>query len=97
MRTTLRGDWPGESLNPTFTAPVTKYADNGRAKTPEQLKSYFRAYRRRAPLAYLRYRAAERRDAAVRAAAARARAGVREGSLAHRLGRSAYAHLRRSA
>jgi hypothetical protein len=95
MRTTLHGRWPGDSLNPAFTAPVTKYADNGQARTPKQLRAYFREYRRRAPMSYLRYRFEDRRVSTIRAAAARVRAGVREGSLAHRLGRRAYARVRR--
>jgi len=96
VRVTLRGDWPNRLLNPTFTAPVAKYADNGRAKTPAQLHAYFREYRRRAPMSYLQFRMAERRDATIRTLAARARAAVREGSVAHRLGHRAYGRVRRS-
>jgi L-ascorbate metabolism protein UlaG (beta-lactamase superfamily) len=95
MRTTLHGNWPHRSLNPEFTAPVCKYADNGRAKTPEQVRAYFHEYRNRAPLSYLRFRFAERRAAVIRASAARARSVVSEGSLAHRAGKSAYARIRK--
>ena len=95
MRTTLHGVWPGNSLNPTFTAPVTKYADNGGAKTPAELRRYFAEYRKRAHLDYFRYRLAERRAASVRVAAARIRATVKDGSVAHRMGRRAYTRLRK--
>jgi hypothetical protein len=47
MRTTLHGRWPSSGLYPGFTPYVTKYADNGRARTPEELRAYFAAYRRR--------------------------------------------------
>jgi hypothetical protein len=96
MRTTLHGSWPHNSLNPIFTAPVTKYADNGRAKTPAELRAYFREYRRRAPLSYLRWRASDRSAAFLQSAAARTRSAVREGSVAHKVGHRAYARLRRS-
>jgi hypothetical protein len=56
MRTTLHGlEGPG-ALYPHFTPYVTKYADNGEARSPEELDNYFREYRRRAPIAYLRHR-----------------------------------------
>jgi hypothetical protein len=56
MKTRLEGRWLTPSLYPDFAPYVPKYADNGRAKTPEELKKYFREYRRRAPLDYLRHR-----------------------------------------
>ena len=56
MKTKLEGRWLTPSLYPDFAPYVPKYADNGRAKTPEELKKYFREYRRRAPLDYLRHR-----------------------------------------
>jgi len=56
MKTRLEGKWLSPSLYPDFAPYVAKYADNGRAKTPEELKQYFREYRRRAPLDYLRHR-----------------------------------------
>lgn len=49
MKTTFVGRWPRPSLYPNFTPYVAKYADNGRARTREELRAYFRAYRRRAP------------------------------------------------
>ena len=56
LKTTLVGKWPQSMLYPEFTPYVTKYADNGLAKTSEQLKLYFQEYRHRAPLDYLRHR-----------------------------------------
>ena len=56
MRTSLTGKWPQSNLYPDFTPYVTKYADNGLAKTSEDLKRYFLEYRHRAPLDYLRHR-----------------------------------------
>lgn len=56
MKTRLVGNWPASRLYPDFTPYVAKYADNGRAKTAQQLHEYFRAYRYRAPVDYLRHR-----------------------------------------
>ena len=56
MKTTLHGPWGRGRLYPDFTPYVAKYADNGEARTPEQLAAYFDAYRRRAPLEFLRHR-----------------------------------------
>lgn len=55
MKTTLHGAW-GSRFYPDFSAYVGKYADNGLARTPEELEAYFEAYRRRAPLEFLRHR-----------------------------------------
>jgi len=51
MQTTLRGRWPSSGLYPGFTPYVTKYADNGRARTDAELRAYFAEYRRRLGLA----------------------------------------------
>jgi hypothetical protein len=47
MQTTLHGRWPSSGLYPGFTPWVTKYADNGLARTDAELHRYFAAYRRR--------------------------------------------------
>jgi hypothetical protein len=47
METTLHGPWPSSGLYPGFTPWVTKYADNGRARTDHELHEYFAEYRRR--------------------------------------------------
>jgi hypothetical protein len=56
MKTTLHGPWGGRGMYPDFSAYVGKYADNGLARTPEELQAYFDHYRRRAPLEFLRDR-----------------------------------------
>jgi hypothetical protein len=68
MRTTLHGRWPSSGLYPGFTPYVTKYADNGRARTPEELRAYFAEYRRRLGLsAWLRTAVESRAKDTVRA------------------------------
>jgi hypothetical protein len=47
MTTALHGPWPSSGLYPGFTPWVTKYADNGRARTESELRAYFAEYRRR--------------------------------------------------
>jgi hypothetical protein len=56
MKTTLHGPWGGSGLYPDFAPYVAKYADQADAKTQTQLAAYFEAYRRRAPLEFLRHR-----------------------------------------
>lgn len=56
MKTTLHGDWGEGQLYPDFTPYVTKYGDNGRAYSNEELREYFRAYQKRAPLEFMRFR-----------------------------------------
>lgn len=55
MKTTLHGDWGPSRLYPDFTPYVAKYADNGQAKTRDELDAYFRQYRNRAVLDYLKW------------------------------------------
>ncbi len=52
MKTTLHNL---SSLYPHFSPNVAKYADNGRAKSPAELRAYWREYRRRNPVAMLRH------------------------------------------
>ena len=66
MKTTLHGKWPRSGLYPDFSPYVAKYADNGRARTPEELAAYFADYRRRAPVDYLRHRLEEKSKDIVR-------------------------------
>jgi hypothetical protein len=54
-KTTLHGAWNIVDLSRYFTPYVTKYADNGTAKTPQALKRYFHEYYKRAPLEYLKH------------------------------------------
>jgi hypothetical protein len=54
MKTTLHGKFPQTHLYPDFTPYVAKYADNGLARSEEELRAYFLEYRRRAPFEFLR-------------------------------------------
>jgi len=84
MKTTLHGKWSGSLLYPHFSPYVAKYADNGRARTPEELRAYFAEYRRRTgAFAFLRQRFAARASEAVRSA-------LRPESSAYQLARRAY-------
>lgn len=56
MKTTLHGDFGEGRLYPDFSPYVAKYSDNGRARTPNELKAYFGEYRRRDPVGFLRSR-----------------------------------------
>jgi hypothetical protein len=47
MRTTLHGRWPASGLAADVTPHIAKYADNGDARTTEELDAYFAAYRHR--------------------------------------------------
>jgi hypothetical protein len=53
MKTTLHGRWPRSGLQPHFTQYVAKYSDNGSVRSGAELRRYFAAYRRRAPLDYV--------------------------------------------
>ena len=66
MKTTLHGKWSESALYPDFTPFVTKYGDNGRAHSKEELREYFTAYAKRAPLEYLHHFLEERATNAVR-------------------------------
>jgi len=50
MKTTLHGI---DELYPHFTPVVAKYADNGRAQTITELKTYMAQYRKRGPLPFI--------------------------------------------
>jgi hypothetical protein len=54
MKTTLHGDFGQGKLYPDFTPYVAKYADNGRARTANEVKQYFAQYRERDPLGFMR-------------------------------------------
>jgi hypothetical protein len=56
MSTVLHGDFGETGLYPDFSPYVAKYGDNGGARTPGELEAYFRHYRARDPLGYLRHR-----------------------------------------
>lgn len=83
MKTTLHGDWGAGRLYPDFTPYVAKYADNGRARSKEELAAYFKAYRNRAVLDFLKFRFERKAEAIYRSY-------VTEASMAHRLAKNAY-------
>jgi hypothetical protein len=91
MKTTLHGKWPASRLYPDFAPYVGKYADNGRARTLEELRAYFAEYRRRTgAFAFLRHRFAVKAADVVRSA-------LQVDSAAYRLARRAYWKLRSQA
>ena len=83
MKTTLHGNWGLGRLYPDFTPFVAKYADNGRAKSEGELADYFKAYRQRALLDFLKYSFEKKAEAIFRS-------HVTEESIAHRLAKNAY-------
>lgn len=84
MRTTAHG---GARLYPHFTPFVAKYADNGGAKTREEVRRYFGGYLRRAPFEYLRDRFERRSRDVVRSI-------LPEGSGLYRITRRGYRRIR---
>jgi hypothetical protein len=86
VRTTVHGKPDPDALYPDFTPYVSKYGDNGEARSAEELRQYFRAYRTRAPFDYLRHRLE-------RLAVDRVRGLVPRDSRAFRLGQRAYQRL----
>lgn len=56
MKTMLHGKFSKTGVYPEFTPYVAKYADNGRAKSKEELELYFAAYRKHAPFEFVRAR-----------------------------------------
>jgi hypothetical protein len=56
MKATLHGKFPPRPLYPDFIPYVAKYADNGLAKSNEQVREYFRRYREEAPLDFVKHR-----------------------------------------
>lgn len=71
MKTTLHGRWPRSGLKPDFTPYVSKYADNGGARSPAELRAYFAEYRRRAgAFEWFRHRLAVRAAAVFRSSVA---------------------------
>jgi hypothetical protein len=55
MKTTLHGITRAEGLYPHFTPYVAKYGDNGKVRTKEELREYFKTYRQQSPLEYFRH------------------------------------------
>jgi hypothetical protein len=90
MQTTLHGSWPSSGLYPDFTPYVTKYADNGRARTDDELRAYFAEYRRRMGVAtWLRATVEQRAKEGVRAR-------VAADSAAYQAAKRAYTRMKRA-
>jgi hypothetical protein len=88
MTATLHGPWPSSKLYPGFTPWVTKYADNGRARTDDELRAYFAEYRRRLGITtWLRTSLEQRAKDSVRAR-------LSADSPAYRKARRAYARVK---
>lgn len=60
MKVTLHGKFGALPLYPDFNLYVTKYGDNGRAKSRDELKQYFADYRSRFPLGFVRRQVEQR-------------------------------------
>lgn len=89
MKTTLHGEWGPSRLYPDFSPYVAKYADNGRARTEPQLKAYFKAYRQRAMLDYLKWQFEKNAEKIYRQY-------VSENTVAHRVIKTAYWYYKKS-
>ena len=83
MKTFLHGDFHSVPLYPYIGEYLTKFADNGRAKTRAEVRRYLAEYRRRALLSYLRHRLA-------RAAMESVRFRLQTDSLPYRIAASTY-------
>jgi hypothetical protein len=87
MKTILHGKFRTAPLYPYVGEYLTKYADNGRARSREEVREYLGQYFRRAPLAYLRHRLE-------RTAVESIRFRLRQDSLPYRIGAGAYHRIR---
>ncbi|HJU09439.1 MAG TPA: hypothetical protein VJ728_01115 [Candidatus Binataceae bacterium] len=83
MKTILHGNFRSVPLYPYVGEYLTKFADNGRAKSRGEVRRYLAEYRRRAPLSYLRYWLA-------RSAMESVRFRLRTDSLPYKIAASAY-------
>lgn len=87
MKTVLHGEFHSLPLYPYIGQYLTKFADNGRAKTKDEVRSYLAEYRSRAPLAYLRHRLE-------RAAIQAIRFRLQQDTLPYRVAAATYHRLR---
>jgi len=87
MKTTLHGNWEGTQLWPHLGPFLTKYADNGRAKSREEVAAYLKSYRDRA--------LDNRLELFERKVVRAAKALVPKGSMGFRVAKKAYWTLRR--
>ena len=89
MKTTLHGNWGESRLYPDFTPYVAKYADNGLAKSKEDLEKYMQAYRQRAYLDFFKHQFEKKAEAIYRSY-------IAESSAVHRVAKRAYWHYKKS-
>ncbi len=87
MKTTLHGTLGVTEFRQEFTPYVAKYADNGLAKSREELRAYFREYWRRNPLHFLHTELQRR-------AADTVRTYLPPESVAYKVGKKAYKAVR---
>jgi nitrate reductase beta subunit len=88
VRTIVEGTSDSMVLYPHFTPYVAKYADNGLARTDDEVAAYLRTYRARAPIEYLRHRLTDgTRD--------RVRARLRQNAQLYRGARRVYQRVTR--
>jgi hypothetical protein len=87
MKTILHGEFQGPPLYPGIGEYLTKYADNGRAKTKEEVRRYLKEYMLRAPIEYLRHRVE-------RATMEFVRFRLEADSLSYRIGAATYHRVR---
>jgi hypothetical protein len=83
MKTILHGDFHSLPLYPYIGEYLTKFADNGRAKSKREVREYLAEYRRRATLSYLRHRV-------VRSAMETVRFRLQTDSLSYRIAANTY-------
>jgi hypothetical protein len=88
MKTTLHGNWGASRLYPDFTPYVAKYADNGMAKSRDELDAYFKAYRNRAVLDYLKWTFEKRAEGVYRKY-------ISDESALHKAAKSMYWHYKK--
>jgi hypothetical protein len=88
MKTTLHGNWGASRLYPDFTPYVAKYADNGLARSRDELDVYFKAYRDRAVLDYLKWTFEKRAEGIYRKY-------ISDESLLHKAAKSVYWHYKK--
>ncbi|WP_447972468.1 MBL fold metallo-hydrolase [Nitrospira sp. Kam-Ns4a] len=93
MKTTLHGSWGTGGLYPDFSPYVAKYADNGQARTREELRAYFRSYRQRAPLDFFRHKVKVHAERLLAKPANWLRSSLPEDSLFYRSAKRVYGGL----
>lgn len=89
MKTTLHGNWGESRLYPDFTPYVAKYADNGMARSRDELEEYMKTYRKRAFLDFMKHQFEKTAEAVYRS-------HITENSPLHRVAKRAYWHYKKN-